>query len=210
MSHPSFLELDRHALGAGQQGTAEHLSGCARCRDYVEAARPAAEVPVWVGELAAPRRRSRPIWLAATLAAAAALMLLWKAPGAEPAYVGSKGMPSAFVYVNRDHTTTLWDHLPLRPGDRIRVEVAPEEFEHVAVFSTDALGGAPTRLFAGRTKPFSRTLLPKAWQLDAEGDAEHLAILFSHAELSEGVAAALLHAHDPAELRIVRLTLPKK
>jgi hypothetical protein len=210
MSHPSYLELDRHALGAGcDPGTAAHLAGCERCRDYVATARPADVVPAWVAELGAtPRKRVKPWWLAAGVAAAAALVLIWRSPS--ELYVGTKGMPSAFVYVHRDHTTTLWDQTPLHAGDRIRLEVAPEEFEQVTVFSTDAQGNKAEPLYAGRTKPFTRTLLPKAWQLDAVGHAEHLAVVFSHAELSREAASALFRARDPAEVRIVRLTLQKE
>jgi hypothetical protein len=209
MSHPSYLELDRHALGAGEAGTDQHLADCAQCRAYVAAARPADVVPAWVSELdKAPSRRTRSVWIGAALAAAAALLFMWR-PAEEP-YVGTKGMPSALVYVHRDHTTTLWDQAPLHAGDRIRIEVAPEEFAHVSVFSTGPRGDAQAPLYSGTLKPFARTLLPKAWQLDAAGDAEHLAIVFSRAQLSTDAASALLRARDPAEVRIVRLTLPKK
>jgi hypothetical protein len=212
-AHPSYLELDCAALGAAREaGTAEHLRVCERCRSYVEAARPADVVPGWVTELGrAPARRARPLgWLAGGLAAAAVLLLVWMRPESEPLYVGTKGSPSALVYVHRDDTTMLWDQTPLRAGDRIRLEVAPEEFEHVTVLGGSARGAESALLFSGHVEPRQRALLPKAWQLDGVGQAEHLAVVFSHAELSAGAARALLRARDPAEVQIVRLTLPKQ
>jgi hypothetical protein len=211
-AHPSYFELDCAALGAAREAaTAEHLRSCAQCRSYVEAARPAEVVPTWVAELERARRKPRAwTWLAGGLAAAAALLFVWLAPGSEPPYVGVKGAPSALVYVHRDHATSLWDHTPLRAGDQIRLEVAPEEFEHVTVLGGAARGAETTLLYGGPVKPHQRALLPKAWQLDAVGDAEHLAVVFSRAELSAGAARALLRARDPAEVQVVRLTLPKQ
>ena len=77
----------------------------------------------------------------------------------------------------RAGAVSLWDGGTLLPRDRIQLEVAPEEFDHVSVFNLDAKG-SPALLYQGPVKPYSRQVLPKAWELDAAGDAEHIVVMF--------------------------------
>ena len=218
--HPSYLQLDRHCLGVPDSaGTAAHLADCQRCRSYVERYAPAAELPSWLtAEMPAARTTSRAparsrslVWAcAAALAAAACVMLFWPPAQPEPPYVGVKGAPSALVHVQRAGVTSVWNGEPLAVGDKIRLELMPEEFSYVSVFSWPAGKGALLPLYAGRVRPRGATLLPKAWQLDAAPGPEELVILFAHAFISPAAAGQLLIARDPREVALVRLSLPRR
>jgi hypothetical protein len=213
--HPSYLELDRHALGAATQlTTAAHIAACARCQRYLASALDAGEPPVWLeAALAAlsPARRTRRWVLAgASLAAAAALLLVLLGPGADRiAYDGVKGAPAVGVYVLREGNVRLWDGAPLQSGDRIRLEVAPEQYRRVSVFSVGQ-GQKPHRLYAGAVTPGARQVLPKAWQIDAAPAPEQLAVFFSDTEISVQAAEVLLLARDPREVWLIHLALPKR
>jgi hypothetical protein len=211
-SHPSFLELDRHALDRGGPQTAAHVAQCARCQQHLAALAAVELPPAGIG-LLKPTRRVPRVWTAGLafsgVAVAAALYLVLLHPG-EPAshYDGVKGGPSVAVHVSRAGRVELWDHAPLRPGDRFRLEVAPSEFEYVSVFAAQG----PSRLsmmYSGRVRVHGQTLLPKAWQLDAAPGAERVLVMFSHAQISEQAASTLLTAHDPRDVSVVWLTLPK-
>jgi hypothetical protein len=209
-SHPSYLELDRLALNRAAPETAAHVAQCTRCIAHIAQLTPVAPPPAWLGQLQPPRARARKRTLAAALgglAMAAALCLALLRPD-EPAYDGAKGAPAVAVHVNREGRVALWDHGPLRPGDRIRLEVAAAEFEYVSVFTSQ--GSAKlSAMYSGRVPSHGQTLLPKAWLLDAAPGPERLLVMFSHAELSEQAASTLLKAHDPKDIAIVWLTLPK-
>jgi len=213
--HPSYLELDRHALGAGlDTNTARHVANCALCQAHLERILAESVVPVWVEQLAAaaPARTHdwRP-WTAALggLAAAAVLCLVWLRPSERPlGYDTAKGMPAVGVYVNRHEVVRVWDGAALEPGDRIRLEVAPEEFAHVSVFLEGE--GSATPLYQGPVQAHARSVLPKAWQLDATSSAERIVVLFSDRTLAPAEAEAQLRRPDPKRACVVRLTLPKR
>jgi hypothetical protein len=213
-AHPSYLELDRHALGAATEAsTALHVADCARCRGYLASMPRPAELPAWLP----PARPATRLWggrrwaiAAACLAAAAALVLVRLGPEADrSAYDGVKGAPAVAVYVLRAGQVQLWDGAVLEAGDRIRLEVAPEQFRRVSVFSlTD--GARPRSLYTGALTPGVRQVLPKAWQIDGSPTPERLAIFFSDMEISAQAAETLLMARDPREVWLVRLQLPKR
>jgi hypothetical protein len=143
------------------------------------------------------------------LAVAAAVCLAWLLPRERLApYDGVKGTPAAIVYVQHEDQVTIWSGDPLSQADRIRLEVAPEKFDHVSVFHMQT-DGPLVLLYAGRLTPHQRALLPKAWQLDASPEAEQLVVMFAHAEISTSAAQVLLRAHDPDDVWVLRLTLPK-
>jgi hypothetical protein len=222
--HPSYLELDRHALGAAAAQTTAHVAGCERCRLYVESVPNAGELPAWLAAAPSPRRARhdrlararnrapRPRrWALAVggLAAAAALLFAVLRPvPRDDAYDGVKGTPSVGVYVLRAGRVGLWDGTPLVAGDRIRLEVTPEQFRRVSVFSLDR-DERPRGLYTGVVNPHARSMLPKAWQLDAAPGPEQLAIFFSDMEISAPAAEVLLEAHDPRQIWLLRLSLPK-
>jgi hypothetical protein len=143
------------------------------------------------------------------LAAAACLALLLPHGREEESYDGVKGMPAAILYVQHANRVTIWSGAALSQGDRIRLEVTPENFDHVAVFNVQT-GAPPVRLYAGRLKPHLRAMLPKAWEIDASPHPEELVVMLAHSEISASAAATLLRAHDPSYVWIARLTLPKR
>lgn len=212
-SHPSFLELDRHALERGCLPTAAHVAQCTRCQAYLAEPASIEPAPAWIGELLrarrARRRRTAGYGFGGLALAAALCLVVLRSDQHSARYIGVKGAPSVAVHVNRGGNVALWDHAPLLPGDRIRLEVAPQEFGYASVFSAE---GHPPRLslmFSGRVPVHGQTLLPKAWLLDAAPGPERVLVMFSHAEISEQAATALLDAHDPRDVAIVSLTLPK-
>lgn len=224
-AHPSYLELDRHSVGLlADAATAAHLTECARCQAYLAGFQPVADVPRWVAQAAqneppkcaassvsGPRVRRHWTWTAGGMAVAAAvcLALLW--PRArEPAYDGVKGAPGIAVYVQRHGVAALWDGTPLAAGDRIRLEVMPEEFDHVSVFSLPASEQTPLPLYTGRVPRGRPSILPKAWELDAAPGPENIAVMLSRSEISPEAARSLLRARDPREVWLVVLSLPKQ
>jgi hypothetical protein len=219
--HPSYLELDRYSLSSVHDATlARHVDTCAQCRVHLTSVARASSVPAWVSELGAPavrrgspRLRSVPVALFAGALAAAAALLVFQQPArdvSESAYDTSKGAPSVWVHVQHQGVRSPWDGAPLSPGDQVRLEVAPEEFTHVTVFSIDAHGARPTLLFRGALQPHVRVALDKAWQLDHQPEAERLTVLFARIELSVAAAQQALRERDPALVHAVELTLSKR
>ena len=226
--HPSYLELDRHALGAQREaGTAGHVASCTRCRSYVERVTPAeqaADVPAWLcnlAESAPPRTGLRlrvPLALTGALALAAGVCLTWwsaqSALDRPPAYDTAKGLPAVAVYVNHSGNVSLWAGAALAPRDSIRLEVAAEDFVHVSVFvdSHSQAGHGRQLLYQGHVTAHARELLPKAWQLDDAELPEHISVLFSTNAITPAHAVELLTAEtlDPAHAYLVQVTLPKR
>jgi hypothetical protein len=227
--HPSYLELDRHVLGASSDvATENHLADCARCRAYVSSHQPPREVPAWLVEAGGsareqnkqraalpertlPRTRARQLWTmgALTLAAAVSLAIL-RPKDVDPSYDGVKGAPAVGVYVQHEGVSGLWDGAPLVAGDRIRLQIMPEEFSHVSVFSVAEQEAVPKLLYTGRLPPRTLSMLPKAWELDAAPGPEQIAVMLSRWEISPLAAQELLRARDPGEVWVVRLNFPKR
>lgn len=188
--HPSFLALDRAALGAPSSEVTKHLTGCDECRRYVqELSQPprAAELSRIRADVARNDRRAvRVRWLAAasTLAAAACLLLfaarIRPHDSEQPAsYVGAKGFSSVWIYVKRGSTTQLWDgKQSIAGGDRLRIKVDPAGYRHVEVYSAKA-AEAPELLYSGSVTPTQSITLPDAWEIDQEPGAERLFVVFS-------------------------------
>jgi hypothetical protein len=232
--HPSYLELDRRLLAGGAAPELDaHVASCDRCRAHVvevEAARHVAgSPPPWLLELAATpsaastvarlggpdtrlrkltRARTPALLMAAGLACAAAFGLM-RAPR-EPAYDTTKGAPSVLVHVQHEGVRSTWDGAPLSAGDQIRLELAPEDFLHVSVFSLAAGPSEPTLLHRGALRPHQRIALDKAWQLDDAPAAERLAVVFAKVELSPAAARKMLKERDPELVRVIELELPKR
>jgi len=211
--HPSFLQLDRHALGVGVAATADHVKGCAQCQAHLEKCEQPLSVPAWARDLSRPRRFR---WLGAPqlaafgacAAAVAIAVALWPRPHAE-GEIGVKGNPSVAVYMKRGEHVSLWDgRTPLRAGDSVQLKVAPEGFGRVAVASIE--GGAAKELYAGPVASRDATLLPQSWTLDAAPGPEALLIVFSNAPLSaDQLRSALARLPRTPELWTTRLTLTK-
>jgi hypothetical protein len=193
-NHPSFLALDRAALGSSSVELRAHIERCEACRAYVESL---TEAPP-VSSLPELRRRAqrqtqrlyRAWWAFAPLAAAACALLFF---GLRPrddrtegssGYVGAKGFASVWIYVKHGPRTELWDgKRPLSAGDQLRLKVDPGDYSQVAVYSLKQQD-APERLYAGTATPGVTSTLPDAWELDAEPGAERLVVVLSHAPVT--------------------------
>lgn len=198
ISHPSYLALDRAALGTPSVEVARHLEGCAECRAYVEAlAEPApASGFVRVQQRVDAERRSklRSAFTLLPLLAAAAGVLLFVAlrpqpelpagPREEAPYIGTKGFTSVWIYVKHGSSSELWDgKRALFAGDRLRLKLDPGRFRHVAVYSVKN-ADEPSLLYQGNVRPGQSVTLPDAWEVDAEPGAERLLVAFSDAALA--------------------------
>ncbi len=180
MSHPSFLELDRLALGEGAAQTRSHVDACARCSAHLAQLREPVVTPAWVLDTAAARpfRLPRLRWLGGLVAAGAAAIAAFVlvVPEAPPPYVAPKGRPSVAVYIARGERSVLWNGSDaLRPGDRIRLKVAPEGYSWIAV-SALAHDGALGTLHRAQIDPGSEYLLPESFRLDDAAGPERIHI----------------------------------
>lgn len=193
-AHPSYLELDRTALGTSSSQVGEHLLSCDECQRYIqslsEAPPPSAMLPIRQGIARAEAERQRQArlhWLTAAtaiLAAACLLLVIGRARGPifgqQPPYVGAKGFSSVWIYVKHGTLTKLWDgKQAVTGGDRLRIKVDPAGYRRVEVYSVkNAL--APELLYAGSVEPSESIALPDAWEVDSEPGAERLLVVFSN------------------------------
>jgi hypothetical protein len=180
--HPSYLELDRVVLDSeSASATRAHVASCTRCSLYVERlARP--EVPpAWVHALAPQRPSWRNWFLGAGFAVAAtAAVLLLVLPRTktdradEPAFTTVKGSPTVGVHIKRGGDVFLWDGVEaVKPGDRIRLEVAASGYRRVQVLT----GGVS--LFDDALPESGALQLPPAWEVDAQPGAEILDVVLT-------------------------------
>ncbi len=216
-NHPSYLALDRAALGDRTLELEAHLASCTTCRQYLEGLEhPHATMSFADVEQRIQRMRSatRRRWWAAVPLAAAACALLFalspKPPAAEEPtlYVAAKGLPTVWIYVKRGATTQLWDgKSALHGGDRIRLKVDADGFRHVEVYSVPASNQA-TQLYAGKLLPGQVTTLPDAWEIDAEPGSERIVVVLSdqHVEPEWGT---WLGDKPPAGVSLMPFVLPK-
>ena len=208
MSHPSRLAVDRLALGEASPEVEAHLSGCAECRAHFEAVRAQLPVPAWVKDAATPPRRAwwRPLVLAASLATVLLVVLLRPPP---PPETTAKGFPAVTVWFKRGELVSTWDGTsPLRGGDAVRFEAVPAGYGWVTVVAESADGGLVT-LFAAKLDPSGKPTLTPAWQLDAHGTQEHLAVLFTRDAVRDAHVPSLLSRRD-AEAWCIHEVLPKE
>lgn len=143
MSHPNSLDLEAFACGEDASAIADHVGACEACRGFVDRLRalPAPPMPdLAVPEL--PRRRSP--WATVTtigvpLAAAAVLLLLLREPNrpeappteapvatgtSEPGTSFKGSLQVAVIRERNGEQKRFTGRVPVREGDRLRVEVA--------------------------------------------------------------------------------------
>ena len=219
-AHPSFLALDRLALGQDPgEATCEHLRACGTCRAHIARVQTTIDVPAWVGHLGARRRPARARrWMsgfALAAAAAAVLVLLVRRDPAQPrrTAVGKGGAPSVALHIKRGERVLRWDgEVAVMPGDRLRLEVAGDGMAHVAVFEAVWRAGALEyrALYRGPLEPGHAELLPPAWEVDDDPGDELLVVAVGPAEVS---AASLRRdrpeSADP-DIWVIALALPNK
>jgi hypothetical protein len=231
--HPSYLALDRAALGSRTAALSRHLAECERCRAHVDRIAEPVAVPSAVELERRPRRAverrtpARRAWLSGLAAAATAAVLLVAiltgrdrdqpprpAGGDAPAETGfdtAKGGRAVGVYVLRGRHTFLWNgNEPVEPGDSIRLKLVPEGMTQVHVFS---LSGARelALLHRARIAPDRDALLDTAWRVDGVGEREVLIVVLSAESLSLSRAQAAAREGGMGEdVWVARLVLPKR
>jgi hypothetical protein len=216
--HPSFLALDRLALThAADAATREHTDTCAICSEYVGSIRNGADVP---GEVLRPRASVQRIWrrlaaAAIVAGAGAALFVGLKLATTPPSeqYSTVKGQPAVALYVKRGEQVFLWSsERHVMPGDRLRLQVAPDGFSYVTVLAKPS-GHAGERLeplYAGAIDPRAPTLLGVAWRVDDAPGNEALVVVLSRAALDERALSRALREEPTADdMWVQHLELPK-
>jgi len=216
-AHPSYLALDRAALGEVSEQLRAHLSSCTYCSEYVATL---SEAPPASGELELrrrielTRRAALRKWWGVVPVVAAACGLLFLGQRAftmrphEHGYVGAKGFSSVWIYVKHGNGTELWDgKRALFVGDKLRLKVDPGQFRRVEVYSVPS-PDAPERLFEGEVRPGESFTLPDAWELDAAPGAEHLVVVFSNEPVTP-VWADWLEGKVQPGISVLPFELPK-
>lgn len=190
ITHPSFLELDKLAVGAGGAGseiTRLHVASCAQCTSHLERLRAPAPIPEWV------RTPPQPWWMKWMLkwtltspslawagAAAAALVIAGgvyalRAPGSgnHDAYQEKGTDPALAIFVKRGQTIGPWDgSSAVQGGDQLRLQVAPEGYTHITVDSPQT---PKAHLFDGDLTQVT-AFLPVSWKVDDQPGPEVLDI----------------------------------
>ncbi|MGC4120954.1 MAG: hypothetical protein QM765_41540 [Myxococcales bacterium] len=213
-AHPSFLELDRAALGSIGEPLRQHLESCQACRSHVERVQQPLPVPAWIREEATrPKRRWLPSLagsLAALATAAVAFFVLWSGPVSKPE-VQIKGQAAVALFVKRGEQVRLWDgRSPVRPGDLLRLKVVPEGLGQVLVAVPTPDGGL-SALYQGVIATREETLLPESWRVDDSAGPEVLAIALSAERIDVGTLKQALEQTAPrADLWTTVLSLQKE
>ena len=219
--HPSFLDLYRTRLNSGQPETKSHIEGCDICRAHMSRLQEPNLLPPWAASLLV-ERRSPALWkgwlvgggLVAT-GIAVCLSIILARPPAETAklpttgpLLASKGAPSVAVYIKHGEQIGLWDGTSMvKPGDRLRLEIAAAGLRHVAVASR---GHFETLLYAGELEVDIPTLLPAGWIVDEQPGPESLDLVLSRAALdANALATASAAQRRDSEVWTTTLSLPK-
>ena len=181
MKHPSFLQLDRFALGSGDAEISEHLRDCQPCNAHFGRSSLPVAMPAWARELPKPRRW-RWTLLALSLSTAAAVAVVVVPRGHSE--VTAKGNPSVAVYLRRGEHVSLWDGVqPLQPGDAVQLKVQTFGYSRITVGSIES--GKVQTLYEGVAQADAATLLPQAFTLDGANHDEALLVVFSREPLSQ-------------------------
>jgi hypothetical protein len=138
---------------------------------------------------------------------AAALVLAVFQPGpVSPGGAGEtreKGAPGVVVFIKRGDQVFAWDGRALRPGDRLRLQVAGTDFTRISVASLGDEG--PAVLYEGAVGR-APALLPLSFRVDERGSEERLSVILGHS----GIPPSLHTATDPPGVWRRVLTFPKR
>ncbi len=192
--HPSYLQLDRIALGAVARDWELHVKTCARCARYLQRQQQPISVPAWVHKIpndepALPRRQR--LFLFAMAAAAALVVAVVTPRVLAPSATSEKGTPAIAVYVKRGDAVSLWDgRTPLASNDRLQLEVKPEGLRHLAVALRPVSG--PWQLLYRSEVAGNETRVPESWRLDEEPGPETLGIALSSEPISDSQLMPIL------------------
>jgi len=175
-THPSFLALDREALGVGEDETRAHLETCEQCRVHVQAVSTQPAMPAAIR----PRRARRAWPFALAFGAVASLALLWVAVPQDGPAIQAKGHASVAVFVKRGTEVFMWDgKTPLRVDDRVQLMIEPAGMDHVYVRD-----GEGHTMYSGALQS-ELTTLPLSWRIDAAGSSETFSVVLSAFELRD-------------------------
>ncbi|WP_375766882.1 hypothetical protein NR798_35080 [Archangium gephyra] len=218
-AHPSFLTLDRAALGDMTEEVRAHLASCPRCAGHVDALGRPPPVPSWAVALAHEPPRAPSLlarlapWGVAALAAGLALVL-WvprdmETRPASMAGLRSKGSPAVALYVKTGDAVRLWDGESLvAEGDLLRLKVMPEGFRWLTVAAAE--GDSWQVLHEGPVPERGETLLPTSWRVEPGARSERLLVVLSHAPVPAESLASLHEEPTRTEaLWVLPLTLSK-
>lgn len=176
IDHPSYLELDRGALGS-DVATRTHLLACERCRRHVERLAHCETPPAWVRQLSS-RRPARRVWWGVGFAVAAAVIaLVVFSRESSPAFTTVKGGPAVVLHIKRGDAVFAWDGAGVvMPGDHLRLQIAASEYVRVTVRGADNAA-----LYDGPIPAGGALELPVAWEVDAQPGPEILAVVLTDA-----------------------------
>ena len=181
----SGLHFDRFLLGElPDEGAAEvraHLAGCARCTACLESLRPREQLPTLRVVPLRPRRWPRLLAAGATVAAAASLLIVLRAPLPADRLKGS-GFALAMYVQHGGAVRRAAPGESVAPGDAVRFSVTAPSAGYLAVLSLDPEKRASIYFPVGdRAAPIDAgadLALPLATRLDATAGEEHLTALF--------------------------------
>ena len=219
--HPSFLELDRHAHGAGRDEVTAHVAACEVCRAHVAEVAAADDVPAWARALG-PRRHFRIAWrtlrlrpLGFAVAALTCLAIVWtvvRSDEVERAQgrIGTKGDPIVEIYVKHGNRVTVWNGSdPISPGDLLRVKLQPDRFAHVSVFALREAPALYDRVYDAAIAPARVAALPFSLRADDRGTMETLIVVLGPGSVDATALEALLASRGDAQHWLRRLVLRK-
>lgn len=181
--HPSFLALDRHALGASTPEVAAHISACSVCRAHLDAVSVAAPIPPRVLDLRPPAPWWKERWFQVLLPVAAALLMVVLISARPVGELRAKGTPTAIAWVKRGDDVSQWKGAPLTVGDSVRFQVAPEGLSRVTVID----GTTKTVLYEALVK---ETTMTPAWTLDGTPGGDVVWVVLSNDVVTPAVIEA--------------------
>jgi hypothetical protein len=146
----------------------------------------------WIWLLAlAPAAGAAALWLVAPRPGPRPVETPAAAPGAATLEQGTreKGTPAVRVFVKRDDRVFVWDgKRPVRPDDRLRLEVHRAGYRFVSVAGLPRSGLPPQILYQGPLDS-GGPLLPISFRVDDRGTEEVLSVILGRAPVPERLHA---------------------
>ena len=201
LPHPSFLELDRAALGVAlPQTTQAHLAQCERCSAHLKRLADAPPLPPSVRVRAAQPRPptgwlsrlgGAPPWGLLGAAVAALLVVMVSTPREVGPALSEKGLPSVQLFIKRGAQVWPWDGASLIvPGDLLQLQVAPSGFSYLQILGESGV------LYRGALEPGAARRLPMSWRVDDSPGPERLTVVLSRLPIPDAQLAQVKPSKD--------------